>query len=126
MNKVENNLDDTISRVQALLSLEAGWNGYDALSPDPDAISHAEKWIAGLYLEVANRDHAWIEPNVIADAEGNVVFEWWHGNKKLTVYIGSESAEYVQVWGMDIYSEMAEGDVESSSMQQKLWQWLVS
>ncbi|HZS77281.1 MAG TPA: hypothetical protein VFA41_11765 [Ktedonobacteraceae bacterium] len=121
-----NNLNDTISRVQALLTLKEGWNGYDALPPDPDAIQHAAKWIRGLYLEVSNIDHAWIEPNVIADAEGNVVFEWWHGKKKLTVYVGRESAEYVQVWGTDIYSEMAEGDVESASIQQKLWLWLVS
>jgi len=30
-------------------------------------------------------------------AGGDVVFEWWRGKKKLTVYIGDEIAEYVKV-----------------------------
>jgi hypothetical protein len=68
----------------------------------------------------------WIKPNVIADANGNVVFEWWYGKKKLTVYIEDESAEYVQVWGADIRSEMSNGDAEPISTCRALWLWLTS
>jgi len=63
---------------------------------------------------------------VIADAHGDVVFEWWHGKKKLTVYIEDESAEYVQVWETDIHSEMSNGDAEPIGTRRSLWLWLVS
>ncbi len=60
---------------------------------------------------------------MIADAEGEVVFEWWHGNKKLTVYIGDDSAEYVQVWGTDRHSEMSDGDAEILNLSQVSLLW---
>src|SRR5713226_755347 len=105
-------LKDTRSKLQNMLALKAGWNGYDSLAPDPDAIKHAENWVTRLYLEVADMGRVWIKPNVIADANGDVVFEWWYGKKKLTVYIGEESAEYMQVWGANIHSDMSDGDAE--------------
>ncbi len=113
-------------KLRNLLTLSAGWNGYDSLAPNPDAVAHAENWIVRLFLEVADLGRVWIKPNVIADAEGEVVFEWWHGNKKLTVYIGDDSAEYVQVWGTDRHSEMSDGDAEPISMCRSLWLWLTS
>ena len=89
-------------------------------------VLHAENWIGRLFLEVADSGRSWIRPNVIADANGDVVFEWWYGKKKLTVYIGDESAEYVKVWGTDIHSEMSEGDAEAISTCRALWLWLTS
>lgn len=119
-------LKDTVTKIQQLLTLDAGWNSYDALAPDPKAALHAEIWIKKLFLEVADLGRPWIKPNVIADANGGVVFEWWYGKKKLTVYIEDESAEYVQVWGTDIRSEMSNGDAEPVSTCRALWLWLIS
>jgi hypothetical protein len=62
---------------------------------------------------------------VTADADGAVVFEWWYGTKKLTVYVSDKSAEYVKVWGTDINSEMSDGEAESVDMCRALWLWLV-
>jgi len=123
---VKEALKETLARLKNLLTLHAGWNGYDALAPNPDAVLHAENWIGRLFLEVADSGRSWIRPNVIADANGDVVFEWWCGKKKLTVYIGDESAEYVKVWGTDIHSEMSEGDAEAISTCRALWLWLMS
>ena len=119
-------LKDTRSKLQNMLALKAGWNGYDSLAPDLDAIKHAENWVTRLYLEVADMGRVWIKPNVIADANGDVVFEWWYGKKKLTVYIGDESAEYVQVWGTNIHSDMSDGDAEPISKCRAIWLWLTS
>lgn len=116
----------TLPKLHNLLTLSAGWNGYDSLAPNPDAVAHAENWIVRLFLEVADVGRVWIQPNVIADAEGEVVFEWWYGKKKLTVYIGDDNAEYVQVWGTDIHSEMSDGDAEPISKCRSLWLWLTS
>ncbi len=123
---VKEALKETFPKLRNLLTWSAGWNGYDSLAPNPDAVAHAEHWIISLFLEVADLGRIWIKPNVIADAEGEVVFEWWCGKKKLTVYIGDESAEFVQVWGTDIHSEMLDGDAESISMCRSLWLWLTS
>lgn len=71
-----------------------------------------------------SEDRMWIEPNVTASEEGDVVFEWWHHTKKLTVYIGNQSAEYVKVWGTDINSDMSDGDANPISTCRSLWEWL--
>src|SRR6266571_5573813 len=103
---VKEALKETLSKLRNLSTLSAGWNGYDSLAPNPNAVLHAENWIVRLFLEVADLGLTWIQPNVIADANGDVVFEWWHGKKKLTIYIEDESAEYVQVWGTDVHSKL--------------------
>ncbi len=123
---VSDALQDTLTSLHNLLTWGAGWNGYDSLAPSPEAVLQAENWITRLYREVADAGHTWIKPNVIADASGDVVFEWWYSNKKLTVYIGDKSAEYVQVWGADIQSEMSNGDAEPISTCRALWLWLTS
>jgi hypothetical protein len=123
---VKEALKDTLAKLQNLLTWNAGWNGYDSLVPNSDAVLHAENWIVRLFLEVADLGLTWIQPNVIADANGDVVFEWWHGKKKLTVYIEDESAEYIQIWGTNIHSEMSNGDAEPISTCRSLWLWLVS
>ena len=123
---VKDALKETLTKLRNLLTWSAGWNGYDSLAPNSDAVLHAENWIVRLFLEVADVGLTWIQPNVIADANGDVVFEWWHGKKKLTVYIEDESAEYVQVWGTNIHSEMLNGDAEPISTCRSLWLWLVS
>ena len=118
-------MKETLAQIDNLLTWSAGWNSYDSLSPNPDALVHAEHWIARLFLEVADLGRVWIKPNVIADANGDVVFEWWHGKKKLTVYIEDESAEYVQVWGTDVDAKITDGSIESMSDSRELWMWLI-
>lgn len=125
-SSAEEQLDDTLKRIRNLLKHDAGWNGYDSLAPNPNAVAHAEQWIVRLFLEVADLGRVWIKANVIADAEGDVVFEWWYGKKKLTVYIGDERADYVKVWGTDIHSEMSDGNAEPISICRSLRLWLTS
>ncbi len=123
---VKGALKETLTKLRNLLTLSAGWNSYDSLAPNSDAVLHAESWIVQLLLEVADLGLPWIQPNVIADANGDVVFEWWYGERKLTVYIEDESAEYVQFWETNIHSEMSHGDAEPTSTCRSLWLWLAS
>ena len=76
-------IKDTLTQIHNLLEWKNGWNGYDSLAPNPDAILHAKNWIVQLFLEAVDVGLTWIQPNVIAEANGDVVFEWWHGKKKL-------------------------------------------
>ncbi|MDQ3387007.1 MAG: hypothetical protein M3475_05305, partial [Actinomycetota bacterium] len=102
----------TWTELDALLSWREGWNGYDAAAPNQEAIGHAFVWIEGLYEDTLTTGIRWMAPNVVADAHGNVVFEWWEGQKRLTIYIHPETVEYVKVWGPDTFSDMDDGEAE--------------
>jgi len=115
---------NTLAQVYNLLTWENGWNSYDAYAPDYNAVTYADQWLVQMFLATLALDRMWIEPNVTASEEGEVVFEWWHSTKKLTVYIGNQSAEYVKVWGTDINSDMSDGDANPISTCRSLWEWL--
>jgi hypothetical protein len=119
-------LRETLAEIHNLLTWKANWNNYESLAPEPAAVMHAENWILQLFLMVEDVGLLWVKPNVTASADGEVVFEWWYCEKKLTVYISDKSAEYVQGWGSDINSEMSDGDAESVSACRLLWMWLIS
>jgi hypothetical protein len=114
----------TQARIIDLLSWSEGWNGYDAESPKRAAVEHAFSWIEGMYEDALTTDRGWIDPHVIADAHGNVVFEWWEDRRKLTVYVSPETVEYVKVWGPNIFSAMEDGVVEGAEDRRVLWRWL--
>lgn len=112
------------ARIRGLLMWEANWNGYGVPAPDPQAVEHAVGWISTLYTETSDLGLPWLEPNVTASVDREVVFEWWHGGRKLTVYVGDRSAEYVQVWGVDVDQDMAEGSAEGRDARRRVWRWL--
>jgi len=114
------------SEIYNLLTWPNGWNGYDACAPRFEAVQYADHWIELLYQEVMNSGQEWVVPNVTANAEGEVVFEWRHGAKRLTIYIGNQSAEFVKVWGLDINTDMDDGYADSPSKRTSLWKWLMS
>lgn len=117
---------DTLNRLHKLLSWEANWNSYDALPPDPRAIMKAESVIVDLSQLIEHLGLFWMIPNVSASPEGEVVFEWRYGKKKLTIYVGGPSTDYVQVWGVDIHSRITDGEIENNYKLRSLWVWLIS
>lgn len=117
-------LGDIIPRINALCELDAGWNGYDAVSPRSEAIAAARHWIRIMFEDAAATPYAWADPLVTASAEGDVVFEWWNGPRKLTVYVSGDSVEYVKAWGPNITEEMSDGEIRSASDRRALWSWL--
>jgi hypothetical protein len=82
-------------------------------------------WIIQLRKISKSRQLWWSKPLVnILDSE--IVFEWWHNEKKITVYISSDTAEFIKVWGADIDTEMEEGVAETDSEIEVLWRWIAS
>jgi hypothetical protein len=117
-------LSGTEKDVLSLLRWEEGWDGYDAPKPKRASIDAAYAWIRTLHRDV--RNELWIEPLVTADEEGDVVFEWWRGRKKLTVYISPKTAEYVKVERRDTGTEMVDGTIGTPRERHELWNWLLS
>jgi len=99
-------------------------DSFDCPAPDYNTIRNAENWITRFYFQVAFEN--WTNPNVTSGPAGEVVFEWWNGIKKVTIYVSSQSVEYVQVWGTDIYKEMSDGDAAPIETCKELWSWLKS
>jgi hypothetical protein len=107
-----------------LLTWPEGWNGYDALAPNPAAVEHALWWIREMHNDALATGEGWSDPHINADAEGNVVFEWWEDQHKLTIYVLPETVEYVKVWGPRMFADMEDGEVADSEVRQALWRWL--
>ncbi len=118
-------LNDILTKLHKLLTWSTDKNGYMP-APEHAVVSYAENWLIRLFLEVADLGLPWIKPNVTANTDGEVVFEWWYGRRKLTIYIDDQCAEYVQVWGADIDAAISDGDAESTDVCRLLWIWLIS
>ncbi len=97
----------------------------NALSVLDIAVTNADSWVEQLFLEVMDLDRDWIKTNVLATAEGDEVFRWRVGTKKLTIYIGDQSAEYLKVWGPDVNDDMDDGSADLTTTRKALWEWLI-
>lgn len=54
----------------------------------------------------------WCEPHVTTSCVGEVIFEWWCGEKKLTIYVEENNIEYIKVWGSNIHFDMEDGNLD--------------
>ena len=61
-------------------------------------------------------------PHVGVDDQGFAVLEWWHGDRKLTVY--TNDGICLKVWGPNIDSEMEEVDVADPAQVRSAFAWL--
>jgi hypothetical protein len=113
---------DKISRLH---EWEDGWNGYDVAAPKKLAVNQALRWIEEMYNDVHLTSKQWKEPHIAASEDGDVLLEWWNGNKGLSVYISEESVTYIKDWGPNILHEMEDGVVSSPAMRRQLWHWLM-
>ena len=96
------------------------------LGADNETYKYAIEWLKQLRTVVAANQMWWGEPLVNLSFDSEIVFEWWHETKKLTVYILGNTAEYIKVWGTDIDNEMEDGTSSSPAELMALWKWLVS
>jgi hypothetical protein len=76
------------------------------------------------FLKQAYLIKSFKEPLVNKSIDNEIVFEWWHEDRKLVVYIENHNLFYIKVWGVDIDSQMS-----SESFKQinfiYLWNWLI-
>ena len=119
-------LTTTIAELQDLLTLPDGWNSYDALAPDPDAVAHAVAWITEVYTHIMTTKQQWIEPSVTACANGEAVLSWCYGQKTLDVRINKQHIHYLQGWSRGANAKLTDGCINSIDDIHELWQWLLT
>jgi|SRR5580765_4121437 len=121
----DNTLDATIAELKDSLTWPENWNTYNALAPNPVSVSSAQQWITEFYQHITSTNQQWIKPNITASGNGEMVFGWRRGQRKLNVYVDEASIDYIQAWGNNINTEMTDGDIETIDDMQRLWQWLL-
>jgi len=119
-------LSETMDELDALGKLLPGWNGYDVAAPKSDSILQAKKWIRQMYEDVTRTKAPWHKPHVAADANGEVIFEWWNDDRGLTIDISNGGATYLIAWGTNMETDMEDGEAMTPEDRRRLWDWLTS
>ena len=94
-----------------------------AAPPHPAALELAKSWVASLYSETKSQEKTWIPPHLTVQDGGDVVFEWWNGQKSLGVYVSPSEIWFLQSAGVN--SEQNEGNADTQETRQSIWQWLI-
>ena len=123
---IREGIRDTLFKLSKMVTWRDGWNGYDACAPTLGTVIYAAKWIIQFFLELEEAGLRWAKPSVTSSPEGEVVFEWRNGIKRLIIYIEDhQGVEYTKVWGTDIQSAMSDGEANSANIRRSLWNWLI-
>jgi hypothetical protein len=117
---------ETVKDVYSLRDLPPGWNGGDVEASDFNAIENAASWVVRMYWDALGTGKGWYKPHVTVDEDGDIMFEWWNGNKALTIYVSGDSVSYIKGWGLDIENEMEDGEATTSESRSSLWAWLMN
>lgn len=65
-----------------------------------------------------------------AEADDDIVFEWWRNTRKLTFYVSTRGVECIKVWGPDMNTEMEVvetvpvDEARGAEYFLPLWTWL--
>ena len=127
-HEMERSEDETLlalARQQTydLQLLGNGWNGYDAEPPSAQSIRQAMHWLLHSYAECKDAGVIWYKPNVIASAEGEVVFWWVAEDRSLGVYIDEEGATFHKSFSGDGPTLHVHGESPLGKGQADLMRW---
>lgn len=111
-------------RFEVLAQREDNWDGYESKKPTQLTLEHAKLLIEELLDSIISAGHLWLTPFISSDEDGNVTAEWYEAERQLHVQIGEDEAEYIQVWGTNIDTEM-HVDFFSRNNYLTLWKWLI-
>lgn len=89
-------------------------------------LKKTEKLLFIISSITTNNNLWWHEPLMNISINDEIVLEWWHKNKKITIYVCEDTIDYIKVWGTDMENEMEDGIVNLYDRDNliNLWQWL--
>lgn len=124
---IQGQVGPAFGALRSLALSSSNWDEPDTSAPTEQAIERARLWLEHLALHILASDYPWFAPHVSDSADGGVMFEWWFGEKKVTVYVWENQVAYIQVWGPDMRHEMCEGVAEPiPRFMSSVWSWLVA
>ena len=110
-------------RFDVLAQREDNWDGYESKKPNQLTLDHAKFLMVDLLDTIISAGYSWLTPFISSDEDGNVTVEWSEEKRRLHIQIGEDEAEYIQVWGVNIDTEMHIGFLSRDNYL-TLWEWL--
>ena len=114
---------EILDRFNVLAQREDNWDGYESKKPNQLTLDHAKFIILDFLDTVISAEYSWITPFISSDEDGCVTVEWYEGERELHIQIGENEAEYLQMWGTNIDTDMDEGFLNRDNYL-ALWEWL--
>ena len=113
-----------LNTIDELSQLPDNWDGYGSSKTTPQIAAKARRTLIGFY-DKYYPINLFVEPFIVMNDEGEIVFEWWREHRKLTLYIG-DSSRFVKSWGPDIFADMDDGELEGNGedIPDDLWRWI--
>ena len=115
---------EILDRFDVLTQREDNWDGYDTKKPTESTIVHAKHLMEDFFDAIVSAGYLWLTPFISSDEDGNVTAEWCGEGRRLHIQIEENEAEYIQVWGINIDTEM-HIDFLNSDDYLTLWEWLL-
>ena len=115
---------EILDRFTVLTQREDNWDGYDSKKPTELTLVHAKNLMEEFLDFIISAGYSWLRPFISSDEDGNVTVEWSEGKRRLHIQIGENEAEYIQVWGINIDTEM-HVDFLNRDDYLTLWEWLL-
>ncbi len=110
-------------RFKVLEQRENNWDGYESKKPSQLTLEHAKHLMKEYLDAIVSAGYSWHTPFISCDEDGNVTIEWSGDKRRLHIQIGEKQAEYIQVWGTNIDTEM-HVDFLKPADYIILWKWL--
>jgi hypothetical protein len=119
-------------RFDQVAKLKDNWDGHGSSRPDAFSVWNARQFLEDVYRQtiVATATQtqeqvtpSWQAPHISASEDGEIVFEWWNGSRKLTIYVGAQELTYVKSWGPHVLNDMEDGVIPDNGIP-LLWGWL--
>ena len=108
--------------LDGIAALRTDWDGHGSLGPHPAAVERARQVLEDAF-RAASETTGWQAPHISASEDGEVVYEWWNGSRKLTIYVGPTVLSFLKSWGPHVVDEMMDG-VLAENWDPQLWAWL--
>lgn len=117
---------ETVHKVIELQTWGEGWDGYDAAALNHNALARALRWIRDMHYDALTTGEEWSAPHVALDEDGDIMFEWWNEDKALTIYVSEDEVSYIKGWGLNIETDMEDGEATTPERRRELWDWLMN
>jgi hypothetical protein len=109
-------------QIDRVAALTKNWDGHGSARPNEHATERARQLLEDAFRE-STATVGWQSPYISASEDGEIVFEWWNGIRKLTIYVGAEQSTFLKSWGPHIVNDMEDG-VLTHTWDRSLWVWL--
>ena len=117
------NIQPIVRSIVNVGSRQANWDRVGSAAANQEAIQRAVAEVETFFDEAVSNHADWVAPFVGLSERGEVVFEWWNDERKLSLYIGPQFTEYVSSWGPHVEDQMDAGVLGPGKFRD-LWTWL--